>query len=275
MTVLRLDDQLQQCWKNQDVFALVKTIEGQVYKEKDNRRVIRFESTGRPLFLKIHRGVGWKEIIKNLLQRRIPVIGATNEWRALNYLKAVGIDTMTPVGYGKTGINPANQLSFLITEELGHSTTLETFCANWAMTPPAFGLRLALIKKLASIARTMHERGINHRDFYLCHFLLDIEQLSAKTIRLFLVDLHRAQIRSKVPKRWLIKDLGSLYFSALGIGLSPRDVLRFIRHYSHHNLRWELEQNAAFWNLVNRRAIALNRKAIRKNIAPPGNREKA
>lgn len=269
MTLLYLDDQLKQHWGDRDVFALVKEIEGKVYKEKDNRRVIRFESTGRPLFLKIHAGVGWKEVLKNLLHFKLPVVGASNEWRALNYFKAIGIDTMTAVGFGKTGLNPANQLSFLITEELDQSTSLEQLCADWRSKPPPFWLRLALTKKLADIARKMRKNGINHRDFYLCHFLLDTDQLEDKNIHLYLVDLHRAQIRQRVPSRWLVKDLGSLYFSAMGIGLSTRDKLRFIRHYSGGKLRRELTENITFWQKVEQRAEKLYRKAARKNILPP------
>ena len=267
--MLYLDNHLEQCWRNEDVFALVQSIEGKVYKEKDNRRVIRFESTGRPLFLKIHRGVGWGEILKNLAHLKLPVVGATNEWRALNYLKAVGIDTMTAVGFGKTGCNPANQHSFLITEELDQSTTLEQFCADWRRQPPPFWLRLALLKKVAEIARRMRQKGINHRDFYLCHFLLDTERLRDRSVRLYLVDLHRAQIRRRVPRRWLIKDLGSLYFSALEIGLSRRDILRFIHHYSGCGLRRELTENIRFWRDVEQRAQSLHKKAQRKHILPP------
>lgn len=48
------------------------------------RRTLRIEVAGQGyLFVKIHRGVGWKEILKNLLSLRLPVLGAGNEWRAI------------------------------------------------------------------------------------------------------------------------------------------------------------------------------------------------
>ncbi|MST95428.1 MAG: hypothetical protein EXS33_09225 [Pedosphaera sp.] len=33
-------------------------------------------------------------------------------------------------------------------------------------------LKRALLEKIAALARTLHEGGVNHRDFYLCHFLV-------------------------------------------------------------------------------------------------------
>ena len=85
----------------------------------------------------------------------------------------------------------------------------------------------------------MHENGMNHRDFYLCHFLLDNKFAEHNTIeestKLFLIDLHRAQIRFATPLRWIVKDLGSLYFSAAEVPLTKRDLFRFMKIYSGMN----------------------------------------
>jgi hypothetical protein len=35
-------------------------------------------------------------------------------------------------------------------------------------------------------------------------------------------------MRAQVPARWLLKDLAALYFSVMEIGLSQRDLLRFL-----------------------------------------------
>ena len=67
------------------------------------------------------------------------------------------------------------------------------------------------------------------------------------------------QIRTKVPMRWLVKDLASIYFSSLDIGLSKRDAIRFIREYSGTSAREALE-NKQFWQAVNRRTKKLYRK---------------
>ena len=115
------------------------------------------------------------------------------------------------------------------------------------------------------MARKMHKAGINHRDFYLCHFLMDVpsaedpEEAREKDKRpvLHLVDLHRAQIRQNVPRRWLVKDLGGLLFSAFEKDLTRRDLLRFVRIYSDRPLREVLVKEAGVWDEVVERAIKL------------------
>ena len=107
----------------------------------------------------------------------------------------------------------------------------------------------------------MHEMGINHRDFYLCHFHLDEFSLQEPETRCYLIDLHRAQIRGRTPRRWRVKDLAGLYFSAMDCGLDQRDLLRFISHYSAGDLRAPLGRDRRLWRQVERQAGKLYRKA--------------
>jgi len=59
------------------------------------------------------------------LQFRLPVLGARNEWLAIQRLQRLDIDTMTLVGYGERGSNPAQRQSFVITEALEETVSLE------------------------------------------------------------------------------------------------------------------------------------------------------
>jgi heptose I phosphotransferase len=231
-----LDEPFASLWKSRDVFREVQSIEGKIYRHKEGRKTLRFELDGRGYFLKWHSGVGWKEITKNLLQLRLPILGARDEFNAICKLALVGIDSMQAAGFGHRGLNPATQQSFLITKELTNVISLEDYCRNWKTQPPSLADKQALIKRVADIARRMHENGINHRDFYLCHFLMqrpasDAVQFDLNTAPIYLIDLHRAQVRSRVPKRWLIKDLGALLYSALDIGLTQQDVDLFVKKY--------------------------------------------
>lgn len=265
---LFLRDDLQQAWVGKDIFQHLATIPGEVFRDKEGRRTLRFELNGRSYFLKYHGGVGWAEILKNLLQLRIPIIGARNEWQAIQRLHELGIGTMQLAGYGQTGCNPARQRSFVITDDLSGTMSLEHVGEQWQRTPPSINTKRALIKKLGLISRTMHEAGLNHRDYYLCHFLLDASfadtnQFYEET-ELFLIDLHRTQQRRRVPQRWLIKDLGSLYFSAYDVSLTRRDRYRFMMHYSGLSLRQVLSLRAGFWQNVEKRAQQLLSKWHRK-----------
>ncbi|WP_137818631.1 lipopolysaccharide core heptose(I) kinase RfaP [Pseudomonas sp. 2FG] len=229
---LILAEPFQRLWAGRDAFAEVERLEGQVYRELEGRRTLRTEVEGRGYFVKIHRGIGWAEIFKNLLTAKLPVLGAGQEWAAIQRLHQVGVPTMTAVAYGSRGSNPATQHSFIVTEELAPTVSLEDFSLDWPQNPPAPALKHALIAEVARMTGAMHRAGVNHRDCYICHFLLHTDKpVAADDFRLSLIDLHRAQTRRVTPRRWRDKDLAGLYFSALNLGLTRRDKLRFLRAY--------------------------------------------
>lgn len=231
-----------------------------IYRNKEGRKTLRFWRAGRSYFLKLHTGIGWGEVLKNLLQLRLPVSGAGNEYRALLTLGRIGVDTMTVAAYARSGCNPAAQQSALVTDDLTGTVSLEDYCAQWASDRPPLAIRVRLIRKLADSARRMHAAGINHRDFYICHFHLDEGSLQQANPRCHLLDLHRAQLRRTVPRRWRVKDLAGLFFSAMDCGLSRRDLLRFMHHYTAGGLRQALSSDAALWRAVAHRARQLYRR---------------
>jgi len=258
---LYLDQTFTAAWGDAP-FARAVAQTGEVFRELEGRRTLRFELGGRGYFLKLHQGVGWAEVAKNLAQLRLPVVGAGNEWRAIARLRELGLRAPVAVAFGGRGFNPARRLSFLVTRELTDTVSLEELCADWRRRPPDVAFKRALIEAVAALARAMHAGGVNHRDFYLCHLRIDVSMgagnLTADAIRLTPLDLHRAQIRRRTPARWRIKDLGGLYFSARGIGLGARDVLRFMRAYSGRDLRAALAERA-FWRKVARKAKRIHR----------------
>lgn len=225
-----LEEPFRTLWSGQDAFVAAEALQGQVLRALEGRRTLRTEIGGRGYYVKTHRGTGWIEIFKNLLSGRLPVLGAGNEWLALQRLATLGIDTMHAVAFGERGSNPARRQSFIITDELAPTISLEDFCRDWRTVPPAPTLKRALIRRVAEMARRMHGGGVNHRDFYICHFLLHLP-VDPTAPRLSLIDLHRAQVRERTPRRWRDKDLSALYFSALDIGLTQRDRLRFLKAY--------------------------------------------
>lgn len=239
-------------------FEYFMSLKGQVYRELEKRRTSRIEIAQEAYFIKQHFGVGWREILKNLLLFRLPVLSAKNEFIAINRLKALGIGVPQIAAFGLRGWNPAAMHSFLLTHELGQTISLEMLSQHWREVPPAFCFKKRLIKAVAHIARTMHEHGINHRDFYICHFLLD--QTKIEQAQLYIIDLHRAQCRKNTPMRWIIKDLAGLYFSSQDIGLTRRDLFHFMREYRKLSLRDFIHKEAIFWKKVKKRGDTLYKK---------------
>ena len=256
--MIEIDNDFQKKLGGRKVFEYFMKIQGEVYRDFDGRKTQRFFIDGEGFFIKQHFGVGWKEIFKNLMQLKLPVIGAKIEYTAIKYLKKLQIDTMDIVGFSQQGTNPACIQSFLITKELDNTISLEDYCEMWLKQPPVYKEKQILLQKIAGIVKKMHENGMNHRDLYICHFLVKKDTDICDECRLFVIDLHRAQIRKTVPERWLIKDLSALYFSAMHIGLTKRDLLRFIKIYRGKDLRYLFDNELLFWNKVERKAYVLD-----------------
>ncbi len=260
-----LNATFEQLWQGKDPFEQADAITGDVYRELDGRRTLRFEVDGKGYFLKQHRGVGWKEIVKNLLSLRLPILGAANEKLAVEALTEAGIGTMTVAAFAERGVNPAAQESFIITEAVEPSISLEDLAIEWRESPPSLKQKRALLNVVCDMTRNMHQAGVNHRDFYICHFLLRNRDFDM-TPDLALIDLHRALIHSQLPKRWRLKDLASLYYSAFDVPLTKADRLRFIQRYSDKPLREALIDDQQLWRGVQKKADQLYAKAQRKGI---------
>lgn len=258
---MKLSNELRDFFGDDDTFNSILNAKGKIFREHKNRKTLYIKKDGKGYFIKIHRRTGWKEIFKNVLSLRWPVLTAGNEMRAVMRLDELGIGTMKQAGYGQRGMPPAWLESFIITEELENTLSLEELTRNWKQRPPDFLLKFEIIRKVAEISRRLHNNGINHRDFYICHFLIDLKSLEEKNyMDLYIIDLHRVQIRKRTPERWVIKDLAGLYFSSMDIGLTERDLFRFMKTYRGKPLRTILKDEAGFWLRVSERAVSLYKK---------------
>jgi heptose I phosphotransferase len=261
---LEVPQELKKVFGDGDVFERIMNLQGEIFRDMPGRRTLRFQANGKSYFIKQHYGVGWREIFKNLLSLRLPILGATTEVQAIRKFDAAGIPTTPLVAFGCRGSSPASLKSFVITEDLGDIVSLETLCANWARNPPDLRFKRRLIRAVAETTRKLHGNGMNHRDFYICHFCLDRQRLAKDEIHLYLIDLHRVGIRPKIRPVDRMKDMAALYFSAMDIGLTRRDYFRFLRIYRRKPLRALAQGEAGFWKRVEMRARFLYRKFCRQ-----------
>ncbi len=88
--MVELKAPLTTLWRGKDAFEEVKTLQGEVFRELETRRTLRFELDGKSYFLKWHKGTSLKEIVKNLISLRMPVLGADREWHAIHRLHESG-----------------------------------------------------------------------------------------------------------------------------------------------------------------------------------------
>lgn len=260
---LFLREDLARAWRDhEDAFVAAREQGGEVFRSREGRRTLRFRTDEAGYFLKYHAGVGWREILKNLTQLKKPVLGADEELRAIEAVARAGLDTLTVAGFGSRGLNPARRESFLVTDELVDCPSLEELGEAWRREGADPVFKRALIRRVAAIVRAMHDAGVNHRDLYLGHFLMPRPALEARDVDapLYLIDLHRSQVRRRVPSRWRVKDLGGLYFSVARFGFTRADLFRFVRAYSGKALRQALREDQPLWLRVRREAEHVYRR---------------
>ena len=266
--MIELKEPLTTLWKGKDPFVEVEKLQGEVFRALETRKTLRFSLAEKSYFIKIHYGTTLKEVLKNLISFRIPVLGADREWKAIHRLYQLDVDTMKGIGFGQTGANPLTRKSFIITEDLAPTISLEDYCADWEQTPPDFRIKRMLIKRLATMVRKMHRGGVNHRDCYICHFLLHLpfDGDDESQLKLSVIDLHRSQIRDKVPQRWRDKDLIGLYFSSSNIGLNKKDILYFLKIYFDAPLRQTLTQEREVLEKAITKSEKIKERTIRKSL---------
>lgn len=234
------------------LFAQIMQLQGKAFRDVIGRKTMRVALGDKSYFIKQHVGVGWREIFKNIFSLKMPILGAMTEVRAIQKLNEIGIATTPLVAFGQKGCNPATQQSFLLTEDLGDIISLEELCANWQAEPPEPAFKRMLMIALAKLAAKLHGAGLCHRDFYLCHFVIQKSTFAAGKLELVLIDLHRMLQHQPSDGKAAMKDIAGLIFSAKDCGFTAEDWALFKQHY--------LPQTEKFWQQVEVRAEKLYQK---------------
>ena len=91
------NEEFAQSFHGADPFKKLRSMEGNIYRQLKGRKTFQFSLNDKSYFVKLHTGVGWAEIVKNILQFRLPILGAENEWRAIHKLQELGVATLNAV----------------------------------------------------------------------------------------------------------------------------------------------------------------------------------
>jgi heptose I phosphotransferase len=201
---------------------------GELVSLQRGRTVTRIELDNRAFYLKRNR-LDWRELVKTILHLQWPLRNALNEWENIFSIKNIGIPTVNPVAMGERTFLGLEIGSFLISEELYGAESLERVIEK-TLTGPNSGSRRnwkwSIVRKAGRLARLLHKSGMCHQDFYLGHIFKDEGDI------LYLIDLQRVLRRKKTSRRYIVKDLGQLNFSADCAGnLSRTDRMRFFLEY--------------------------------------------
>ncbi len=216
--------------------AFLEYSQGQKCKQNQYREVIRLElPDGSRAYLKRHWKTRFLELASNWLCGKIPASPARQELEACIKLKTMGISSMEPIAFGEVSETLGPGPCFLLTQEV-LGMKLEQYLRDpQSLAYRSTEFRHKIIYELARIARTMHQNGLHHQDFYLGHLLLCGDIQSQNIIREFkitLIDLQRVRQQLPLPNRWKIKDLAQLNYSASLIpSITLGDRFRFWLEY--------------------------------------------
>jgi heptose I phosphotransferase len=147
---------------------------------------------------------------------------AERELQAAEALRAAGVPATQALAWGKQ-------------KRGGRERSFVVLCAAPGEPADKFlkGKAPATLRKLArgiaALARKLHTAGQRHRDFYLCHIFA---AESAADIELTLIDLQRVFRPGDATGRWRVKDLAQLNYSAMEVGVTEIQRLRFFRDYA-------------------------------------------
>jgi hypothetical protein len=179
------------------------------------------------LFLKRYDHPPLLEQIRNWLAHHRRGSFGLIERNTARRLAAAGINAPRAVACGEQWGPLFEHRSFLATEEVPDSDALERRLPQCFEDPCTSGKRQQrrdFIAALAHFTHRFHQTGYRHRDLYLSHVFC------SRTGEFCLIDLARAS-RPFLKRRYQIKDIAQLHFSAPADVFSRTDRLRFLLAY--------------------------------------------
>ena len=180
-------------------------------------RLMDDKAVFRRFYLKRYRPT-FPEQIRRILDRRSLLPTAWWDLACCDALERLGIGAPKPVAYGWETVGPFERRSFSITAEVP-GKSLE----KWILQADRAAV-VKVAKKLGNMIRKFHRAGWRHRDLYLCHLFIHENDLA-------LIDLARAFQPRLRKRRWAVKDLAALNYSAPRGCVNRRARLRFLRAY--------------------------------------------
>lgn len=231
-----------------------------------HRSRLQFEihSPQTTLFLKRYKNTPPLAQLKNWLSHRRRISLACCDIEPAKKLAAIGINTAKTIAFGRQNGLLFEKRSFSITKKIPNAESLEKklpTCFNGPATVENLKLRKDFIVQLAYFVKKFHHAGFRHRDLYLCHIFLDADG------NFFLIDLARVFKPKLLAKRFLIKDIAQLYYSAPGRYFTKADRMRFYFALTGKNKL--NRKDKIFISKVKNKAKAMARHDIRHGRAVP------
>ncbi|MBI2824922.1 MAG: hypothetical protein HYX69_09580 [Planctomycetia bacterium] len=221
--------------------AMLRTTNGRLLRALSDRENWRLDLAGpngapQGAYLKKHHVRRFGYWLRAKLGLGAPDSPGRTEAENIGWLSRVGIPCLKLMAFGERLHEDGLLESFVLTEELAGYTQLDDFLRQRFAelnTPARTGCRAAgfdrLTTRVADVAGRFHRLGYNHRDLYCCHFF--IRERAGGDFEVRLIDLQRVQHRLRRRRRWIVKDLAQLAYSAPRQCVSRARRLAFMKAY--------------------------------------------
>ena len=182
------------------------------------------------LFLKRYENPPILVQLRNWLAHRSRKSCAACEFEPTRELPAAGINTPKAIAHGEQWGLLIEKRSFIITEKIPDAEAIERRLPNYFDGPPtleSLKLRRNFIGRLARFVGKFHQTGYRHRDLYFSHIFYH-----SSGDAFYLIDLARAFKPILLHRRFQIKDIAQVHYSAPAKYFSGSDRLRFYLAYT-------------------------------------------
>ena len=203
-------------------FSDLFNVKGKTIRSGANRETLEFLFKNKKYYIKRFSSGSFLQNVLFKLGFVKDVSNARNEFEAYQILKEIGVETAKLVCYGNEK-KIWNNRSFVISEEIKNFEQLDFFLSKKKYQKDKKNYQDRIYKKIINIVNKLHQNGIVHHDLYLCHFLLDLNSLdNKKNIKIYLIDFHRLEKKTKISSKRISKELGDLFFSIKYFGNEER-----------------------------------------------------
>lgn len=233
------------------------------------RRRVQFEATPAgsrepvKIFMKRYDRPPIAQQVRNWLLHHGRHSFASAEREAIEHLAAAGVSVPRIAGCGEQWGVLFERRSFLMTEEIRNSQSLEKrlpACFADPATSAVLRTRREFINRLGEFVRRFHATGRRHRDLYLSHIFC------SDAGKFCLIDLARAS-RPILQRRFQVKDIAQLHYSSPARHFSRTDRMRFYLAYAGQ--RKLGPQDKAFLRAILRKTASMTRHNVKHGAVPP------
>ena len=229
------------------------TVKAIVKERGTSRGILKGENGDVEVFIKRYSSVPFKEKLKLKLFFKPPTADAFDEWNAILKFHENQLNTMTPIAVARVEDKTCN-LTLGIQDYVRASDLFASFTENDS------NRKNNIIKNIAELCGKLHSLNMAHQDLYLVHFFVKENENDS----VYLIDLQRTLIQNKIGRRWHVKDLAQLLFSAAPY-ISNEEINLFWEIYTEF-VGKELRNDKKFINDVKAKADRITKRDKRKAL---------